>query len=195
MKYQMLKDANVEEIKGYYKSIQGKFNVEAEIPNCIFYNPTKVYVFDLWGLLDGNIQYVFNSTKKTGEHEVLWIPKYNNIYANEYMYINLNVAQIDFRELWDQNKLTIFLEQGCMFDLNGNWIIYFDLEENIAILGVFSASISLNNFPISPHTEETFLDEYLMIPIEEIDKKNKILMKQYNQNFVKVFLENYLKHD
>ncbi|HHQ1160972.1 TPA: hypothetical protein ACSLAC_000771, partial [Listeria innocua] len=62
MKYQMLKDANVEEIKGYYKSIQGKFNVEAEIPNCIFYNPTKVYVFDLWGLLDGNIQYVFNST-------------------------------------------------------------------------------------------------------------------------------------
>lgn len=52
MKYQMLKDANVEEIKGYYKSIQGKFNVEAEIPNCIFYNPTKVYVFDLWGLLD-----------------------------------------------------------------------------------------------------------------------------------------------
>ncbi|MBC2254430.1 hypothetical protein HCB46_02955 [Listeria ivanovii] len=191
MKYQMLKDSNVEEIKAFYKSIQNKFNVETEIPNNIFYKPKKIYVFDLWSFLDENVKYIFNLTKEAGEHGVLWLPKYNNIYADEYMYFNVKKDKVNFRVLWDENKLTIFLEHGCMFDLSGNWIISFDLEEHLAILGVFSENISLKDFPVSPHTEKTFLEEYLMSPIEKIDKNTKKLMENYNQKFVRTFLENY----
>lgn len=191
MEYQILKKSNVAELKKFYNNIQNKFHVEAEIPGQIFLEPNEVYVFDLWDFLDENVQYLLDFTKKTNGEEVLWLPKYNNIYANEYMYINARMNKINFRQLWDDNKLTIFLEQGCMFDISGDWISYFDLEEHLAILAVYSCDISLNDFSKAPYTKENFLEEYLMVPIEKIDKSTKNLMKNYNEKFVDVFLENY----
>ncbi|EHU5360371.1 hypothetical protein KZA78_002921 [Listeria monocytogenes] len=191
MKYQILKKSNVAELKKFYNNIQNKFHVEAEIPGQIFLEPNEVYVFDLWDFLDENVQYLLDFTKKSNGDEVLWLPKYNNIYANEYMYINARMNKINFRQLWDDNKLTIFLEQGCMFDISGDWISYFDLEEHLAILAVYSCDISLNDFSKAPYTKENFLEEYLMVPIEKIDKSTKNLMKNYNEKFVDVFLENY----
>ncbi|EDO1368786.1 hypothetical protein GZ243_002980, partial [Listeria monocytogenes] len=170
MKYQILKKSNVAELKKFYNNIQNKFHVEAKIPDQIFLEPNEVYVFDLWDFLDENVQYLLDFTKKTNGEEVLWLPKYNNIYANEYMYINARMNKINFRQLWDDNKLTIFLEQGCMFDISGDWISYFDLEEHLAILAVYSCDISLNDFSKAPYTKEKFLEEYLMVPIEKIDK-------------------------
>lgn len=187
----MFKKSNVAELKNFYNNIQNKFHVEAEIPNQIFLEPNEVYVFDLWDFLDENVQYLLDFTKKTNGDGVLWLPKYNNIYANEYMYINARMNKINFRQLWDDNKLTIFLEQGCMFDISGDWISYFDLEEHLAILAVYSCDISLNDFSKAPYTKENFLEEYLMVPIEKIDKSTKNLMKNYNEKFVDVFLENY----
>ncbi|EBF5849869.1 hypothetical protein FH026_11290 [Listeria monocytogenes] len=191
MVYQILKKSNVAELKKFYNNIQNKFHVEAKIPDQIFLEPNEVYVFDLWDFLDENVQYLLDFTKKTNDEEVLWLPKYNNIYANEYMYINARMNKINFRQLWDDNKLTIFLEQGCMFDISGDWISYFDLEEHLAILAVYSCDISLNDFSKAPYTKEKFLEEYLMVPIEKIDKSTKNLMKNYNEKFVDVFLENY----
>lgn len=191
VKYQILKKSNVAELKKFYNNIQNKFHVEAEIPGQIFLEPNEVYVFDLWDFLDENVQYLLDFTKKSNGDEVLWLPKYNNIYANEYMYINARMNKINFRQLWDDNKLTIFLEQGCMFDISGDWISYFDLEEHLAILAVYSCDISLNDFSKAPYTKENFLEEYLMVPIEKIDKSTKNLMKNYNEKFVDVFLENY----
>lgn len=78
-----------------------------------------------------------------------------------------------------------------MFDISGDWISYFDLEEHLAILAVYSCDISLNDFSKAPYTKENFLEEYLMVPIEKIDKSTKNLMKNYNEKFVDVFLENY----
>lgn len=191
VKYQILKKSNVVELKNFYNNIQNKFQVEAKIPDQIFLEPNEVYVFDLWDFLDENVQYLLNFTKKANGDEVLWLPKYNNIYANEYMDINARINKINFRQLWDDNKLTIFLEQGCMFDISGDWISYFDLEEHLAILAVYSCDISLNDFSKAPYTKEKFLEEYLMVPIEKIDKSTKNLMKNYNEKFVDVFLENY----
>ncbi|ELU8149612.1 hypothetical protein SD224_001532 [Listeria monocytogenes] len=191
MEYQILKKSNVVELKNFYNNIQNKFQVEAEIPDQIFLEPNEVYVFDLWDFLDENVQYLLDFTKKANGDGVRWLPKYNNIYANEYMYINARMNKINFRQLWDDNKLTIFLEQGCMFDISGDWIIYFDLEEHLAILAVYSCDISLNDFSKAPYTKENFLEEYLMVPIEKIDKSTKNLMKNYNEKFVDVFLENY----
>ncbi|MBC2144907.1 hypothetical protein HCA83_06620 [Listeria innocua] len=191
MEYQMLKKSNVAELKNFYNNIQNKFHVEAKVPDQIFLEPNEVYVFDLWDFLDENVQYLLDLTKKTNGDKVLWLPKYNNIYANEYMDINARINKINFRQLWDDNKLTIFLEQGCMFDINGDWISYFDLEEHLAILAVYSCDISLNDFSKAPYTKEKFLEEYLMVPIEKIDKSTKNLMKNYNEKFVDVFLENY----
>ncbi|EBB5866215.1 hypothetical protein Y254_01070 [Listeria monocytogenes] len=191
MVYQILKKSNVAELKNFYNNIQNKFQVEAKIPDQIFLEPNEVYVFDLWDFLDENVQYLLDLTKKTNGDKVLWLPKYNNIYANEYMYINARMNKINFRQLWDDNKLTIFLEQGCMFDINGDYISYFDLEEHLAILAVYSCDISLNDFSKAPYTKEKFLEEYLMVPIEKIDKSTKKLMKNYNEKFVDVFLENY----
>ncbi|EKP0324784.1 hypothetical protein P0D27_002876 [Listeria innocua] len=191
MEYQMLKKSNVAELKSFYNNIQNKFHVEAKIPDQIFLEPNEVYVFDLWDFLDENVQHLLDCTKKTNGDEVLWLPKYNNIYANEYMYINARMNKINFRQLWDDNKLTIFLEQGCMFDISGDWISYFDLEEQLAILAVYSGDFSLNDFSKAPYTKEKFLEEYLMVPIEKIDKSTKNLMKNYNEKFVDVFLENY----
>ncbi|HBM3906405.1 TPA: hypothetical protein ACSKQ3_002728 [Listeria innocua] len=191
MEYQMLKKSNVAELKSFYNNIQNKFHVEAKIPDQIFLEPNEVYVFDLWDFLDENVQYLLDLTKKTNGDEVLWLPKYNNIYANEYMYINARMNKINFRQLWDDNKLTIFIEQGCMFDISGDWISYFDLEEHLAILAVYSGDISPNDFSKGPYTKEKFLEEYLMVPIEKIDKSTKNLMKNYNEKFVDVFLENY----
>lgn len=188
---QMLKKSNVVELNSFYNNIQNNFHVEAEIPDKIFLEPNEVYVFDLWDFLDENVQYLLDFTKKTNGEEVLWLPKYNNIYANEYMYINARMNKINFRQLWDDNKLTIFLEQGCMFDISGDWISYFDLEEHLAILAVYNCDISLNDFSKAPYTKEKFLEEYLMVPIEKIDKSTKNLMKNYNEKFVDVFLENY----
>lgn len=187
----MLKKSNVAELKNFYNNIQNKFHVEAKVPDQIFLEPNEVYVFDLWDFLDENVQYLLDLTKKTNGDKVLWLPKYNNIYANEYMDINARINKINFRQLWDDNKLTIFLEQGCMFDINGDWISYFDLEEHLAILAVYSCDISLNDFSKAPYTKEKFLEEYLMVPIEKIDKSTKNLMKNYNEKFVDVFLENY----
>ncbi|EAC4041763.1 hypothetical protein ACT36X_001766 [Listeria monocytogenes] len=191
MENQMLKKSNVVELNSFYNNIQNNFHVEAEIPDKIFLEPNEVYVFDLWDFLDENVQYLLDFTKKTNGEEVLWLPKYNNIYANEYMYINARMNKINFRQLWDDNKLTIFLEQGCMFDISGDWISYFDLEEHLAILAVYNCDISLNDFSKAPYTKEKFLEEYLMVPIEKIDKSTKNLMKNYNEKFVDVFLENY----
>ncbi|EAA0094424.1 hypothetical protein K9J90_000237 [Listeria innocua] len=191
MEYQMLKKSNVAELKSFYNNIQNKFHVEAKIPDQIFLEPNEVYVFDLWDFLDENVQYLLDLTKKTNGDEVLWLPKYNNIYANEYMYINARMNKINFRQLWDDNKLTIFIEQGCMFDISGDWISYFDLEEHLAILAVYSGDISPNDFSKGPYTKEKFLEEYLMVPIEKIDKSTKNLMKNYNEKFVDVFLKNY----
>lgn len=191
VEYQMLKKSNVAELKSFYNNIQNKFHVEAKIPDQIFLEPNEVYVFDLWDFLDENVQYLLDLTKKTNGDEVLWLPKYNNIYANEYMYINARMNKINFRQLWDDNKLTIFIEQGCMFDISGDWISYFDLEEHLAILAVYSCDISLNDFSKAPYTKEKFIEEYLMVPIEKIDKSTKNLMKNYNEKFVDVFLENY----
>ncbi|EAC8324406.1 hypothetical protein IT82_00930 [Listeria monocytogenes] len=191
MEYQILKKSNVVELKNFYNNIQNKFQVEAKIPDQIFLDPNEVYVFDLWDFLDENVQYLLDFTKKANGDKVLWLPKYNNIYANEYMYINARMNKINFRQLWDNNKLTIFLEQGCMFDISGDWISYFDLEEHLAILAVYSCDISLNDFSKAPYTKENFLEEYLMVPIEKIDKSTKNLMKNYNEKFVDVFLENY----
>ncbi|ECQ6353973.1 TPA: hypothetical protein LWI60_001818 [Listeria innocua] len=191
MEYQILKKSNVVELKNFYNNIQNKFHVEAEVPDQIFLEPNEVYVFDLWDFLDENVQYFLDFTKNTNGDEVLWLPKYNNIYANEYMYINARMNKINFRQLWDDNKLTIFLEQGCMFDISGDWISYFDLEEHLAILAVYSCDISLNDFSKAPYTKEKFIEEYLMVPIEKIDKSTKNLMKNYNEKFVDVFLENY----
>ncbi len=188
---QMFKKSNVAELKNFYNNIQNKFHVEAKVPDQIFLEPNEVYVFDLWDFLDENVQYLLDLTKKTNGDKVLWLPKYNNIYANEYMDINARINKINFRQLWDDNKLTIFLEQGCMFDINGDWISYFDLEEHLAILAVYSCDISLNDFSKAPYTKEKFLEEYLMVPIEKIDKSTKNLMKNYNEKFVDVFLENY----
>ncbi len=188
---QMLKKSNVVELNSFYNNIQNNFHVEAEIPDQIFLEPNEVYVFDLWDFLDENVQYLLDFTKKTNGEEVLWLPKYNNIYANEYMYINARMNKINFRQLWDDNKLTIFLEQGCMFDISGDWISYFDLEEHLAILAVYNCDTSLNDFSKAPYTKEKFLEEYLMVPIEKIDKSTKNLMKNYNEKFVDVFLENY----
>ncbi|EGK1783722.1 hypothetical protein IOO79_001250 [Listeria monocytogenes] len=191
MENQMFKKSNVAELKNFYNNIQNKFHVEAKVPDQIFLEPNEVYVFDLWDFLDENVQYLLDLTKKTNGDKVLWLPKYNNIYANEYMYINARMNKINFRQLWDDNKLTIFLEQGCMFDINGDYISYFDLEEHLAILAVYSCDISLNDFSKAPYTKENFLEEYLMVPIEKIDKSTKNLMKNYNEKFVDVFLENY----
>lgn len=191
VEYQMLKKSNVAELKSFYNNIQNKFHVEAKIPDQIFLEPNEVYVFDLWDFLDENVQYLLDLTKKTNGDEVLWLPKYNNIYANEYMYINARMNKINFRQLWDDNKLTIFIEQGCMFDISGDWISYFDLEEHLAILAVYSGDISPNDFSKGPYTKEKFLEEYLMVPIEKIDKSTKNLMKNYNEKFVDVFLKNY----
>ncbi|ECB9711674.1 hypothetical protein FL875_04090 [Listeria monocytogenes] len=191
MEYQILKKSNVVELKNFYNNIQNKFQVEAKIPDQIFLDPNEVYVFDLRDFLDENVQYLLDFTKKANGDKVLWLPKYNNIYANEYMYINARMNKINFRQLWDNNKLTIFLEQGCMFDISGDWISYFDLEEHLAILAVYSCDISLNDFSKAPYTKENFLEEYLMVPIEKIDKSTKNLMKNYNEKFVDVFLENY----
>ncbi|EQA3615664.1 hypothetical protein ACX1RF_000226 [Listeria monocytogenes] len=191
MENQMFKKSNVAELKNFYNNIQNKFHVEAKVPDQIFLEPNEVYVFDLWDFLDENVQYLLDLTKKTNGDKVLWLPKYNNIYANEYMDINARINKINFRQLWDDNKLTIFLEQGCMFDINGDWISYFDLEEQLAILAVYSCDISLNDFSKAPYTKEKFLEEYLMVPIEKIDKSTKNLMKNYNEKFVDVFLENY----
>ncbi|HCK0308507.1 TPA: hypothetical protein NR334_002758 [Listeria innocua] len=191
MEYQMLKKSNVAELKSFYNNIQNKFHVEAKIPDQIFLEPNEVYVFDLWDFLDENVQYLLDLTKKTNGDEVLWLPKYNNIYAHEYMYINARMNKINFRQLWDDNKLTIFIEQGCMFDISGDWISYFDLEEHLAILAVYSGDISPNDFSKGPYTKEKFLEEYLMVPIEKIDKSTKNLMKNYNEKFVDVFLKNY----
>lgn len=191
VEYQMLKKSNVAELKSFYNNIQNKFHVEAKIPDQIFLEPNEVYVFDLWDFLDENVQYLLDLTKKTNGDEVLWLPKYNNIYANEYMYINARMNKINFRQLWDDNKLTIFIEQGCMFDKSGDWISYFDLEEHLAILAVYSGDISPNDFSKGPYTKEKFLEEYLMVPIEKIDKSTKNLMKNYNEKFVDVFLKNY----
>ncbi|EAC8098710.1 hypothetical protein [Listeria monocytogenes] len=191
MENQMLKKSNVVELNSFYNNIQNNFHVEAEIPDQIFLEPNEVYVFDLWDFLDENVQYLLDFTKKTNGEEVLWLPKYNNIYANEYMYINARMNKINFRQLWDDNKLTIFLEQGCMFDISGDWISYFDLEEHLAILAVYNCDTSLNDFSKAPYTKEKFLEEYLMVPIEKIDKSTKNLMKNYNEKFVDVFLENY----
>lgn len=187
----MLKNSNVAELKSFYNNIQNKFHVEAKIPDQIFLEPNEVYVFDLWDFLDENVQHLLDCTKKTNGDEVLWLPQYNNIYANEYMYINARMNKINFRQLWDDNKLTIFLEQGCMFDISGDWISYFDLEEQLAILAVYSGDFSLNDFSKAPYTKEKFLEGYLMVPIEKIDKSTKNLMKNYNEKFVDVFLENY----
>lgn len=187
----MLKKSKVAELKNFYNNIQNKFHVEAKIPDQIFLEPNEVYIFDLWDFLDENVQYLLDFTKKANGDEVLWLPKYNNIYANEYMYINARMNKINFRQLWDDNKLTIFLEQGCMFDISGDWISYFDLEEHLAILAVYSGDISLNDFSKAPYTKEKFLVEYLMIPIEKIDKSTKNLMENYNEKFVDVFLKNY----
>lgn len=191
VEYQMLKNSNVAELKSFYNNIQNKFHVEAKIPDQIFLEPNEVYVFDLWDFLDENVQHLLDCTKKTNGDEVLWLPRYNNIYANEYMYINARMNKINFRQLWDDNKLTIFLEQGCMFDISGDWISYFDLEEQLAILAVYSGDFSLNDFSKAPYTKEKFLEEYLMVPIEKIDKSTKNLMKNYNEKFVNIFLENY----
>ncbi|EAD9018992.1 hypothetical protein AM220_05180 [Listeria monocytogenes] len=191
MENQMFKKSNVAELKNFYNNIQNKFHVEAKVPDQIFLEPNEVYVFDLWDFLDENVQYLLDLTKKTNGDKVLWLPKYNNIYANEYMDINARINKINFRQLWDDNKLTIFLEQGCMFDINGDWISYFDLEEQLAILAVYSGDFSLNDFSKAPYTKEKFLEEYLMVPIEKIDKSTKNLMKNYNEKFVDVFLENY----
>ncbi|HBM3584494.1 TPA: hypothetical protein LWH17_002811 [Listeria innocua] len=191
MENQMLKKSNVVELNSFYNNIQNKFHVEAEIPDQIFLEPNEVYVFDLWDFLDENVQYLLDFTKKANGDKVLWLPKYNNIYANEYMDINARINKINFRQLWDDNKLTIFLEQGCMFDISGDWISYFDLEEHLAILAVYSGDISPNDFSKGPYTKEKFLEEYLMVPIEKIDKSTKNLMKNYNEKFVDVFLENY----
>lgn len=187
----MFKKSNVAELKNFYNNIQNKFHVEAKVPDQIFLEPNEVYVFDLWDFLDENVQYLLDLTKKTNGDKVLWLPKYNNIYANEYMDINARMNKINFRQLWDDNKLTIFLEQGCMFDISGDWISYFDLEEHLAILAVYSCDISLNDFSKAPYTKEKFLEEYLMVPIEKIDKSTKNLMENYNEKFVDVFLENY----
>ncbi|EPD4907633.1 TPA: hypothetical protein LWK29_002552 [Listeria innocua] len=191
MENQMFKKSNVAELKNFYNNIQNKFHVEAKVPDQIFLEPNEVYVFDLWDFLDENVQYLLDLTKKTNGDKVLWLPKYNNIYANEYMDINARINKINFRQLWDDNKLTIFLEQGCMFDISGDWISYFDLEEHLAILAVYSGDISPNDFSKGPYTKEKFLEEYLMVPIEKIDKSTKNLMKNYNEKFVDVFLKNY----
>ncbi|MBK3915319.1 hypothetical protein [Listeria ivanovii] len=191
MNNHIVKDGNVKHIKKLYRNIQDKVNNKSEIPEQVFYHLIKVYVFDLTDFLEENLQYLLELTEKAGTNEIQMLPNYNNKYYKKYIQFNLKQDEVNFQELWDEDELFYFLEEGCMFDINANWIAKFNLEEYLLVLGVFNEKFVLSDFPKPPYTKELFLEEYIMIPVDDLDKKTKKSIEHYNQKFVKAFSENY----